>query len=373
MSTKEDRNIVPIKDEIGDDYSNDDLYNISSWGADLSFRELITMYQEDELVKPEMQRHYVWDKTEASRFIESLLMGLPIPSIFLAKTNSEKKLIVDGYQRIMTVYDYVRGIFSKDNKVFKLSNSQKINPRWRGKAFSELPEDAQRKIKSTTIHAIIFEQKHPTNDDTSLYQVFERINTSGRTLMPQEIRNCVYQGKFNSLLINLNKYPAWRKLYGLTEVDSRMRDIEFILRFFGLSIPSIREKESGKISLKKHLNEVMKSSLSEQEDILNDRDARFKKTIDFLLTNIGISSFHNISEKDRKPIPKFHPTIFDSIAIATDYALQGNPDLSVKGLSEKRIKLLADEQFKTITRFETMNIERINGRILLALKFLYSV
>src|SRR5690606_8836233 len=86
--------------------SNDDLFNITSWGADMSFRELISMYDDDELLKPELQRKYVWDKPEASRFIESILLGLPIPSIFLANTPDNNKLIIDGYQRIMTVYDF---------------------------------------------------------------------------------------------------------------------------------------------------------------------------------------------------------------------------------------------------------------------------
>lgn len=157
MNTKEKDYIEEIQSKIDDDYSDDSLFNISSWGADLSFRELISMYEEDELVKPELQRKYVWDKVEASRFIESILLGLPVPSVFLAQSGSQK-LIVDGYQRIMTVYDYMRGIFSTDKKVFRLSNSEKINARWRNKAFSELSTDDQRKIKSTTIHAIIFEQ-----------------------------------------------------------------------------------------------------------------------------------------------------------------------------------------------------------------------
>lgn len=140
MTEKEKSNIEAIKSEIEDDYSDDSLFNISSWGADLSFRELISMYEDDELVKPELQRKYVWDRTEASRFIESILLGLPVPSIFLAQAGSQK-LIVDGYQRIMTVYDYVkRGVFSADGKVFKLSNSEKINRRWRNKAFAELSD-----------------------------------------------------------------------------------------------------------------------------------------------------------------------------------------------------------------------------------------
>ena len=251
------KKVQTIKEEENDYYSDDYLFKISSWGADLSFRELIQRYEDNELVKPELQRKYVWDKTEASRFIDSLLLGLPVPSIFLAKTPDEKLLIIDGYQRIMTVYDYVRGIFAGDNKVFKLSRSEKINPKWRGRAFSELTDTEQRKIRNTTIHAIIFLQQHPTGDDTSLYQVFERINTSGRTLMPQEIRNCVYQGSFNTLLFELNKLPNWRILFGSKDVDQRMRDIEFILRFFALNSPEFEAITQDNISLKKFLNQFM--------------------------------------------------------------------------------------------------------------------
>ncbi len=90
MIEQELDNIEEIKDEIEDSYSNDDLYNINAWGADLSFRELISMYDEDELLKPELQRKYVWEKPEASRFIESILLGLPVPSIFLANTKDER-------------------------------------------------------------------------------------------------------------------------------------------------------------------------------------------------------------------------------------------------------------------------------------------
>jgi len=119
-------NVESLKDEQNDFYSDDDLFKISCWGADLSFRELIARYDENEMVKPEMQRYYVWDKSEASRFIDSILLGLPVPSIFLAKTKDEKLLIIDGYQRLMTVRDYVKGIFSKDGKVFKLSRTKKF-------------------------------------------------------------------------------------------------------------------------------------------------------------------------------------------------------------------------------------------------------
>ena len=102
---------IKIEDvmEEKEQYSDDDLYNINSWGADLSFREIISMYDEDELLKPELQRKYVWSKVEASRFIDSILLGLPVPSVFFAKEPNETMLIIDGFQRIMTVYDFVNG------------------------------------------------------------------------------------------------------------------------------------------------------------------------------------------------------------------------------------------------------------------------
>lgn len=366
--------VQTIKEEENDFYSDDDLFKISSWGADLSFRELIQRYEDNELVKPELQRKYVWDKTEASRFIDSLLLGLPVPSIFLAKTPNEKLLIIDGYQRIMTVYDYVRGIFAGDNKVFKLSRSEKINSKWRGKAFSELTDTEQRKVRNTTIHAIIFLQQHPTGDDTSLYQVFERINTSGRTLMPQEIRNCVYQGSFNTLLFELNKLPNWRRLFGSNEEDQRMRDIEFILRFFALNSPEFEALTQENISLKKFLNQFLgKFANLTEAQIVNYR-TRFTTCINFLYENLGTNAFNNVSSTiPGKFSPNFSPTIFDSITIATDQLTQAGFILQTGTIQENRNELLHDEEYKFSISKETMRKEAIQKRIQKVKTILYKV
>lgn len=372
----EDIEIEEIKSELDDSYSNDDLYNINSWGADLSFRELISMYDENELLKPELQRKYVWDKTEASRFIESILLGLPVPSIFLANTIDEKKLIIDGYQRIMTIYDYVkRGIWTKDQKTFKLSNTDKINERWKGKSFSELSESDQRKIRSTTIHAIVFEQKAPNDNDTSLYQVFERINTGGRALMPQEIRNCVNQGEFNDLLFQLNQNKKWRILFGKSDEDSRMRDLEFILRFLALDTDYIKNNTLSNISLKKYLNEFMGSRNSQTPEIIEYRKEKFIKTIEFIHDNIGENAFYNITSGDENKIRKrFYPTIFDAICPAVSIAMEKlGDDIPKDNLEEKRIELLKDPDFRKFSSEGTMQISHIHGRINLVLNYLFGL
>ena len=239
-------------------YSDDSLFNISSWGADLTFRELVQMYHENDLVKPEFQRNYVWKKTEASRFIESILLGLPVPSIFLANAANKQMLIIDGYQRIMTVYDYIfKKKFSGENVLFRLTNTKAINKRWRNKAFDELCPEDQRQLRNSTIHAIIFEQKLPQDDDTSMFQIFSRINTSGKTLNAQEIRNCVCQGEFYSVLMELNRYPKWRELYGDAKPDNRMLDMELILRFFAIRDLRRMKAEKRQINLRRYLDLYM--------------------------------------------------------------------------------------------------------------------
>jgi uncharacterized protein with ParB-like and HNH nuclease domain len=372
--TEKEESIERLNDEINDDYVNDDLYNINSWGADYSFRELISLYDDGDLEKPELQRKYVWGKPEASRFIDSVLLGLPIPSIFLAKTHNNKMLIIDGYQRLMTIYDYMRGIWSGDEKIFRLSNiPEKINIRWKNKAFSELSETEQRKIKTTTIHAIIFEQKSPVDDDTSLYQIFERINTSGRTLMPQEIRNCVYQGKLNSLLFELNTNSQWRQLFGSELEDPRMRDLEFILRYFSLNTDFIRNYPKSNISLKKHLNEFMGNKNNNTDDSIGNFRIDFTETIKSVYKTFGDNAFYNVQSTDLTTIRKrFYPTIFDAIMISTAIATNRGVDVS-RSSEVKRLRLLKDTNFRKYISEGTMQIEHINGRINLALTYLYDL
>jgi len=369
-----DQKIVNLPDEFCD-YSDDSLFNINSWGADLSFRELILMYREDELVKPELQRKYVWSKEEASKFIDSLLLGLPVPSIFLAKIG-DQKLIIDGYQRLMTVYDYVTGIFSGDGKVFKLTNSEAINHRWRGKAFSELPKDEQRRIQSTTIHAIIFEQKHPAND-SGMYKIFERINTSGRNLKPQEIRNCVYHGKLNSALMELNEYPIWRSLWGSEACDSRMTDVEFILRFLSLNTLLQNGTDLKQLTLKKELNRFMANNTDADEQEIEALSMEFKQVVDLIWRFLGENAFRNLTKQTEKnPTQKFskpiHPAVFDAVMIAAAQALRENRVGTGELFTvENYRKLLSNHDFIDCITTRTTNTDKLERRIMLAKSYLF--
>ena len=373
MEKKKDNSNIESINEEQIMYSDDDLYNINSWGADLSFREIINMYKDNDLIKPELQRKYVWTKEEASRFIDSVLLGLPVPSIFLAKEPDETMLIIDGFQRIMTVFDFVNGVFSGDGRLFKLTNTENINIHWRGKSFEELTVEEKRRIKNTTIHAIIFEQKHPKND-TGMFQIFERINTGGRTLKPQEIRNCVYQGSYNDLLFRLNKNEKWRMIIGSENEDPRMADLELILRFFAMSNLIYRpESKNNQINLAKYLNNYMGDNCKADEEEIKKMEKSFIEMIDACSTVFGIDSFKNLKKDASGFSKKINPAIFDAISVSTSFVLCKGAFDKNNNYKDKYIELLNNPEFQNITSHRTTNVNNIISRINMATKMIYGI
>lgn len=364
-------NEIIILEEREDDLSSDDLFNITSWGADITLRDIIASYEDGDILKPELQRKYVWDKKESSRFIESILLGLPVPSIFLANTTDERRLIVDGYQRIKTICDFYKGVWTGDNSVFALTNSDKINSRWRNKTYNTLFPDDQRRFRLYTIHAIIFEQKTPKNDN-GLYQIFERINTSGKSLNPQEIRNCVYQGKFNDLLFKLNKNEQWRLLFGEESENNRMLDLEFILRFMTLSQTEILSSQANSVSLKKELNDYMRNNKNGNEEFYKQWEQCFNNCISFITTHIGEDAFFNLKNDFTAIRKKFYPTVFDSIMIATKIAIERGFSTE-DNLEDKRLSMLKDDAYRDSITQGTMRLDNIRTRIDKALYYLFDM
>ena len=371
--------VSSIIEEVGEEnvsYSDNSLYNITSFGTDITFREIISMYEEGDIVKPEMQRNYVWTKKEASRFIDSILLGLPVPSIFLGKAPDAKLLIVDGYQRITTVCDYIKGVFSGDNSVFKLTKADNIHPNWRGKAYIELTDAQKRMIRLYTIHAIVFEQKQPQND-TGMYQVFERINTGGRTLKPQEIRNCVYHGDYNNMLSALNRNSDWRAILGTEEPDSRMADIELVLRFFAFNAFKDNNTHMKQINLVKYLNEYMASQNKLNHQRQND-EKLFVDIMRFLNRNLGIRSFRTCKMNKTGHVvwsKKVNPVVMDAVTTATSIAAErfGLDNVDTNSFSGQYMRLLLDESFISVTKTRTTNVENIRARVHIAADYLFGI
>jgi hypothetical protein len=234
-------------------------YTISSYGADYPVDGIVKRLKtqniiiptfdpgfEDSLAVEGFQRQFVWTKNQCDRFIESLLLGLPVPGVFLVKQQDGSLLVLDGQQRLRTLQAFYQGILR--GKQFVLENVQE---KYKNRSYDTLDIEDQRRLDDSIIHATIVKQEEPSDDQSSIYLVFERLNTGGTTLHPQEIRVALYRGKLVRLLRDLNETGAWRKLYG--KKSNRLKDQELILRFFAL----FYDGDSYHEPMKEFLNEFM--------------------------------------------------------------------------------------------------------------------
>ncbi len=234
-----DELIEKIESEIEDQESEPSTYSIVTYPADYTLEGLVGKFKNHSIKIPGFQRKFVWTIKQFSRLIESFLLGLPVPSIFLyTEPETNKLLVVDGQQRLLSIVYFFDGYFGRETRgkrsVFKLTGLNDKSP-YLGKTHSDLQSDeaALNTLNDSVLRAFVIKQLNP-NDSTSIYHVFERLNTGGTQLVGQEIRNCVYHGPFNELLIDLNKNSNWRKVFGKTQEDKRQRDSELVLRFFAL-------------------------------------------------------------------------------------------------------------------------------------------
>ena len=173
-------------------------YSITSYGADYPVDGLVSRIKNEDISIPSFQRGYVWSLKEASRFIESLLLGLPVPSIFLSKErDTQKLLVIDGQQRLLTLSYFYDGLWPVTRREFILKG---VTAQYEGCAYKDLPHEAKRRLADSILHAIIVKQDEPSEDSSSIFHIFERLNTSGVSLTPQEIRTAIYHGPFSEML-----------------------------------------------------------------------------------------------------------------------------------------------------------------------------
>jgi uncharacterized protein with ParB-like and HNH nuclease domain len=192
-----------IEDSLGKEEPIKYEYSITSYGADYPVHSLVKRVDNNDIYIPPFQRDYVWSINDASRFIESLLLGLPVPGIFLSKdADSQQLLVIDGQQRLKSLVYFYNGTFEPTGKTFSLKG---VQPEYEGKTYATLPNKDRRRLDDSIIHATVVKQDSPTDDESSIYHIFERINSGGRNLRPQEIRACIYQGRLNELLSDLNQ------------------------------------------------------------------------------------------------------------------------------------------------------------------------
>lgn len=261
---------------------------IRTKSSDPTIEGLLSKYQRGKLnIQPNYQRLFVWDAKKASLLIESVLLDIPIPIIYLAQNEDGVENVIDGQQRLTSLFSFIQGKFP-DGRVFKLTGLN-VFKELKGKTYKDLDDVKQEKIRDYALRVISFTNE---SDPDLQYEIFQRLNTGSVALNDQELRNCIYRGKFNDLLKELADNDDFRFITGILKPHSRMKDVEMVLRFIAFRNATYLNYQS---PIKKFLNDTMRKMRN-----LDDVDAKqireyFKRACSNTRSLLGDKAFRRFA------------------------------------------------------------------------------
>uniref|UniRef100_A0A7V3E6X2 DUF262 domain-containing protein n=1 Tax=Ignavibacterium album TaxID=591197 RepID=A0A7V3E6X2_9BACT len=325
-------------------------YDIATYPSDNTLKVLYEMWRNGDIKIPDFQRGFVWTIQQSSLLIESFLIGLPVPPVFFYIDRDNKNLVVDGQQRILSIAFFFEGYFGPENEkgkrqIFRLSGLNSRSPYY-NKKFEDLDSSTKRKLENSVLRAINIKQLEPREESTSIYHIFERLNTGGTPLTAQEIRNVVFRGDFIDALKQLNENKNWRKILGNKTADKHQKDIELILRAVGIS-NYLNHYEK---PMKEFLNMVASKNKLKISDNVKTFIERFPIATEVIAINLKSKPFHI-----RGPL---NASAFDSIFSVIINHINELP----KNLNERYLSLLNDPKFVDYTRLGTTDTRIVKDR-----------
>ncbi len=300
----------------------------------------------DIIPNPEYQRDYVYTDKQASKLVESVLMGIPIPTIYLCVEEDNTYSVIDGQQRITSLIRYLKNEYA-------LNGLQELNE-LNGKYYKDLPKDIQKKLKSSSLSTISL-----LKQSTDLkYEIFARLNQGAVKLNPQELRNCIYRGSFNKMLDDIAATNP--HLHNLFHDDNNRKSYqERILRFFALM-----NYQNYQSSMLKTMNSYMEKHRNDGEDEIKAAKEKFNSTIDIIKQVLGKDAFMAFDRSKNTILEKFSGSVYDSIIIPFSFfdkhSLIANAD-KIREAIEKVKK--TDETYREDTYAATGSKVRVIRRI----------
>jgi hypothetical protein len=316
------------------------------------------------ILQPKYQRRITWNNKKRSKLIESFIMNIPVPPVFLYETEFGVYQVMDGLQRISTIMDFFDNKFSLEGLV----EWSELN----GRFYKDLPQKVKEGIERRQLSVItLLKESAKTNDQEANMKkmVFERLNTGGEKLEQQEIRNALYPGKFNDMCLELSENENFRKLWGIEvseefdgdELDDgdvenksnnklyiRMYDVELVLRFFAM-----RNIENYNIQLSKFLDLYLENANKLSEENLNLLKQKFIDSMEKVNNLFGDKAFCKYVKIGSKwSWTKPQKMIFDPMMLAID-----SFEIDVRNISiDKNIEIL-ENMYK-----ENENRDKFNGK-----------
>lgn len=382
-------------DELLDDELDIQEYEISAAPNDFNIMTITSFIDRGSIIIPNFQRNYVWDQRRASKLIESLILGLPVPQVFLYEEANNRFLVIDGQQRLMSIYFFMKGRFPRMDSRSKLreeleGQSRIPNEILFGDMFGDFkldlpsPTEKVNKFKGMNVHSlgqykdqlelralrnIIIKQISPQGDDSSKFEIFNRLNSGGVNLSPQEIRASLFHSEFYDLLRKLNMRDRWRQLNGLTNPDLHMKDVELILRGFAMLFNGERYKPS----MVRFLNTFSKQAQRYTSEELKACENVFDWFL-ILTQELPIDIFKNPGNN------RFNVALFEGVFVASTERMPSQGEVQdydslskQQMLSEDTIRALAaDQEFVAASQKASADFVNVKERLRIARKYIHS-
>jgi hypothetical protein len=318
---------------------------------DITIRQLYDMICDDLIdIAPEYQRHFVWDEDRQSQLIESLFLGIPVPSLFMATNKDSTWEVIDGLQRLTTIVNYI-GSEETIKKVnpncsqLKISSLEKLDG-LNNTIYEDLPKSMQVMFQTRPVRVTVLNDR---SDFSLRFDLFERLNTGGVTLHPQEIRNCVYIGDFNDFIKECSTNACFKNVVKMTANAERQGSYEeLVLKFFAY----YEKREEFIHGVKDFLNDYM-GAKTKQFTNKKELNKLFKATFSLLADNLP----NGIVRGNRINITPL--ILFEAISIGVADAIVDGVNIDANRL----IALLDDQNLKALTSGATNSKKRLNERI----------
>lgn len=364
--------------ETPDDDIQIDEYDLTSAPNDFNILTIFSFIESGAVKIPGFQRNYVWDTKRASKLIESLIIGLPVPQVFLYEEGRNSFLVIDGQQRLMTLYYFIkqrfprrdkraqiRRIFDEHGRIpdddlhddalfenfsLRLPDVADNTPNKFNRLNYSTLGDYRTQFELRTIRNVIVKQVRPSGDDSSIYEMFNRLNTGGINLTPQEIRSSLNHSPFYDELFRINMDPRWRRLLDQAEPDLHMRDIEVLLR--GIALWKNGD-DAYAPSMVKFLNNFSKSAQGYDEATVEKLAAEVGRCLD------AMSAVSPDVFKTRQG--RFSLPLFDAVFPAVAQVAQRTPSFRLEDHQVTRVA--GDQEFQSFSQDQTTNTVNVKGRL----------
>ena len=353
---------IDIEDEVN---SEEDVsfteYEISASPNDFNIKTLFDFIDSGIVKIPGFQRNYVWDIKRASKLIESIIIGIPIPQIFLFEEEKNKFIVIDGQQRYMTIYFFtlkrfprkekrleLRKIFDEHKGIpeeilnnngyftdfnLKLPTSQPNQTnKFHGLNYYTLDEEDKVSFDLRTIRNIIIKQNSPDDGHSVVFEIFNRLNSGGVNLKPQEIRTSLFHSDFYDMLYKINLYDKWRAFTPTNTPNLHMKDIEILLRGFAMLIRGAEYKPS----MTRFLNKFSFEAKSFPKENIDFLQSLFYAFVDNLPENVERLFYSKTG--------RFNISVYESIFVAScSHAFQ-EKNLNISAIDAEHAEELKDNQ-----------------------------